>query len=89
MSDNSNIKLDRFQSELNSKRTLFNVIVYIILPASLVFTFVYSILLTTENKEDYLLYITFVTIMYSIIVLLALILWYSTVQLLLYCRVRK
>ena len=70
MSDNSNIKLDRFQSELNSKRTLFNVIVYIILPASLVFTFVYSILLTTENKEDYLLYITFVTIIYSIIVLL-------------------
>ena len=70
MTDNSVERLDKFQSQLNSKRTLFNVIVYIILPASLILTFIYSLLLTRENKVDYLLYITIVTIIYSLVVLL-------------------
>lgn len=70
MTDNSVERLDKFQSQLNSKRTLFNVIVYIILPASLILTFVYSLLLTRENKVDYLLYITIVTIFYSLVVFL-------------------
>lgn len=70
MTDNSVDRLDKFQSQLNSKRTLFNVIVYIILPASLILTFVYSLLLTRENKVDYLLYITIVTIFYSLVVFL-------------------
>ena len=70
MTDNETDRLDKFQSKLNSKRTLFNVIVYIILPASLILTFIYSLLLTRENKVDYLLYITFVTIIYSLVVLL-------------------
>lgn len=70
MSESSTDRLDKFQSKLNSKRTLFNVIVYVILPASLVFSFIYSILLSTANKIDYLLYITFVTIIYSLVVLL-------------------
>lgn len=70
MTENSTEKLDKFQSQLNSKRTLFNIIVYIILPVSLILTFIYSLLLTRENKVDYLLYITFVTIIYSIVVLL-------------------
>jgi hypothetical protein len=70
MTDKETDRLDKFQSKLNSKRTLFNVIVYIILPASLILTFIYSLLLTRENKVDYLLYITFVTIIYSLVVLL-------------------
>ena len=70
MTDNSVERLDKFQSQLNSKRTLFNVIVYIILPASLILTFVYSLLLTRENKVDYLLYITIVIIFYSLVVFL-------------------
>ncbi len=70
MTDKETERLDKFQSQLNSKRTLFNVIVYIILPASLILTFIYSLLLTRENKVDYLLYITFVTIIYSLVVLL-------------------
>ena len=70
MADNSVERLDKFQSQLNSKRTLFNVIVYIILPASLILTFIYSLLLTRENKVDYLLYITIVTIFYSLVVFL-------------------
>ena len=70
MSDESTTNLDKFQSNLNSKRTLFNVIVYIVLPASLVLSFLYSLLLTRENKIDYLLFITFVTMSYSIVVFL-------------------
>ena len=62
--------LDEFKSNLNNKRTLFNVIVYIILPASLVLAFVYSILLTRDNKIDYLLFICFVTMSYSLVIFL-------------------
>ena len=58
------------QRSLNSKRNLFNTVVYILLPASLVFAFIYSILLTRERKVDYLLFITFVTVSYTLVVML-------------------
>lgn len=69
MSDKLN-NLDEFKSNLNNKRTLFNVIVYIILPTSLVLAFIYSVLLTRENKIDYLLFICFITMSYSLVVFL-------------------
>lgn len=70
MSEDSNLKIDRFQSSLNSKRTLFNVIVYVILPASLILAFIYSLLLTRENKVDYLLFIVFITVSYTLVTIL-------------------
>ena len=65
-----NNSLDMVQRSLNSKRNLFNTVVYILLPASLVYAFIYSILLTRERKIDYLLFIVFVTVSYTLVVLL-------------------
>ena len=65
-----NNSLDMVQRSLNSKRNLFNTVVYILLPASLVFAFIYSILLTRERKVDYLLFIAFVTVSYTLVVML-------------------
>lgn len=63
-------KLNKYESSLNSKRTLFNVIVFIILPTSLILTFIYSLILTRENKVDYLLFIVTITITYTFVMIL-------------------
>ena len=70
MSEESTTTIDRFQTSLNSKRTLFNVVVYVILPGSLILAFLYSLLLTRKNKVDYLLLIVFVTISYTLVTIL-------------------
>ena len=65
-----NNSLDMVQRSLNSKRNLFNTVVFILLPASLVYAFIYSILLTRERKVDYLLFVAFVTVSYTLVVML-------------------
>lgn len=68
MSESESKPLDATQLSLNRNRSLFNIIVYVVLPASLLLAFVYSILLTRNNKADYLLFIVFVTISYTLVV---------------------
>ena len=54
---------------INNKQVqenFFNTIIYVILPALIVFAFIYGTIITRENSVDYILFITTVTIIYSL-----------------------
>jgi hypothetical protein len=58
---------DYHKPQLTTLNTFFNVVVYTLIPAAFVLTFIYSLLLTRENKVDYILFIAFLTFSYSMV----------------------